>query len=423
MANESALTVSLEEFGLSRYEARAYVTLITRGTMSAGDLAFYSDIPRPKIYPTMRKLTNKNLALMSNSKSVMMCTAVKPEDAFDEIIHEQIQKVTAMNALVADLKKASEENRKSSDSEERRYIQVGTSSVPGRIRSMIEEARASITIISDMWGLGLLAECKEQLLAAQKKDIAIRCIIPYEQICSKLHRSLPGSIEIRAAHTAGNYIIFDATEVLILDNTNGCGSVFPATSTFGTVQTAMFEDMWSRSMRTDPLVDMTSSEAQEICNIIETVNVAGLSYVLNNESGHSRKASRTSTAAAAAAATSKSSNQKDHDANKKNSRHEIPELYGLLEREGIILEKRPLYDVMCMFDSIMQITCAGHARLESGDRSITVETPQSGSANALPWITILEGLLRRRGYDIKTIHQAGSKPDGNEKTHIRLGRI
>jgi len=55
MVNEHALTVSLEEFGLSQYEAQAYVARISKGTISASDLAYYSDLPRTKVYPTLLK--------------------------------------------------------------------------------------------------------------------------------------------------------------------------------------------------------------------------------------------------------------------------------------------------------------------------------------------------------------------------------
>ena len=88
MVNEHVLTVSLEEFGLSKYEAQAYVSLIAKGTISASELAYYSEIPRTKIYPTLLKLENKKLVIISKSKPIM-CTAIAPEDAFDGIIHEQ----------------------------------------------------------------------------------------------------------------------------------------------------------------------------------------------------------------------------------------------------------------------------------------------------------------------------------------------
>ena len=64
MVNEQMLTVSLEEFGLSKYESQAYVALISKGTISASELAYYSEVPRTKIYPTLLKL--KNIIIIIN---------------------------------------------------------------------------------------------------------------------------------------------------------------------------------------------------------------------------------------------------------------------------------------------------------------------------------------------------------------------
>ena len=48
MVNEQVLTVSLEEFGLSKYESQAYVALISKGTISASELAYYSEVQEQK---------------------------------------------------------------------------------------------------------------------------------------------------------------------------------------------------------------------------------------------------------------------------------------------------------------------------------------------------------------------------------------
>ena len=286
MEGESALTVSLEELGLSRYEARAYVALITKGTMSAGDLAFYSEIPRAKIYSTMKKLASKNLAITSNTKSAMVCTAVRPEDAFDGIIHEQIQKVTAMNALVADLKNISEMNRRAGDSEEKRYMQIGTGSVLPKLQEMTISAEASITITADDGGLGLLSGCRDQLLAAQKKDVRIRCVIPHGEVCSEQHRALPRGVEARASHgVSGSCIVFDGTDVMILDGADGRGAVFESAPTLGSAHTAIFEKMWSESMPVDVLADMAPEDARQICRIISTTGTGGLQYLLGEMAG------------------------------------------------------------------------------------------------------------------------------------------
>lgn len=403
MEGESELTVSLEELGLSRYEARAYVALITKGTMSAGDLAFYSEIPRAKIYSTMKKLASKNLAITSNTKSAMVCTAVRPEDAFDGIIHKQIQKVTAMNALVEDLKNVSEMNRRAGDSEEKRYMQIGTGSVLPKLQEMTLNAEASITITADDGGLGLLSGCRDQLLAAQKKDVRIRCIIPHGEVCSESHRALPRGVESRASHSApGSCIVFDGTDVMILDGDDGRGAVFESAPTLGSAHTAIFEKAWSESIPIDALADMVPEDARQICRIISTTGTGGLQYLLGEMA---RTASR---------------NGDGGDYNGHAAR-----LYGLLERDGIAPDsKRPLEEVLGMFDAIMQITCSGSACIDARGRNVTIESPQN-SSSSLPWVSMLEGYLRGRGYAIRTARQSSPPPkhgDAGERFHMRIDK-
>lgn len=388
MATDDVLTVSLEEFGLSRYEARIYVTLISRGTMTAGDLAYYTKIPRTKIYPTVTKLESKNLATTSNGKPVM-CTAVPPEDAFDAIIYEHIEKVTAMNSLVAELKKKSEENKRSGDSKGMRYLQMRTNRVFDQLRTMIEGAESSIMIMADQWGLRLLAECRAQLVTTQRKNMDVRAIIPEEQIGSAAFRSIPNGIEVRASKITQNYMVFDATEVLILDNRDGQGAAFTSADILGSNQIGMFETLWETAIRTDVLADMTSGEAREICSIMHAINKRGLPHIIESimRSGST-----------------------EHN------------LYRLLESEGIELKKRSLDDLLVMIDTIMQITCSGHASLESGSQSITVESPLN-SGTSLPWAAVLDNYLQERGYSTRTILQRGAADSSNgEKTHIHLSK-
>jgi len=211
MVNEHALTVSLEEFGLSKYEAQAYVSLIAKGTITASELAYYSEIPRTKIYPTLLKLEKKKLTIISKSKPIM-CTAIAPEDAFDGIIHEQINKVDAMNTLVSNLKRASEESRKSRGSEEKRYFQLGTNNVLAQLQTMIEGSRSSIKIMADQWGFGLLAECKEQLVSVLRRNLDVKLLVQPTQICSESYRTIPDGVEIRASEITQNCFIFDETD-------------------------------------------------------------------------------------------------------------------------------------------------------------------------------------------------------------------
>lgn len=385
MVNEHVLTVSLEEFGLSKYEAQAYVSLIAKGTISASELAYYSEIPRTKIYPTLLKLENKKLVIISKSKPIM-CTAIAPEDAFDGIIHEQINKVNAMNTLISNLKKASEESRKSRGSEEKRYFHLSANNVLTQMQTMIEGSKSSIKIITDQWGFGLLAECKEQLLSVLRRDLDVKVLVSPSQICSESHRSIPDGVEIRASEITQNCFIFDETELLMINNENGKGAIFSSTEILGINQEKVFSNIWKNAIKTKALADMTKAEAQEIYKIIKTVNEAGLTYLLNS---------------------TMISKKSDAD------------MFKLLEKNGISLKSKTLDDIIEIMDAVMQITCSGHVNFEANTKNITVES-KLNSGHSLPWVSILDGCLQKQGYKTRTVYQNNSNK--GEKVLIKISK-
>ena len=385
MVNEHSLTVSLEEFGLSQYEAQAYVALIAKGTISASELAYYSEIPRTKIYPTLLKLENKKLAIISKSKPIM-CTAIAPEDAFDGIIHEQINKVNAMNTLVSSLKKASEESRKSRGSEEKRYFHISANNVLKQLQTMIEGSKSSVKIMTDQWGLGLLAECKEQLLSVLRRNLDVKLLVTPGQICSESYRTIPDGVEIRATEITQNCFIFDEIEILMVNNDNGKGAIFSSTEILGANQEKVFSNIWKNATKTKALADMTKSEAHEIYKIIKTVNETGLMYILNS--------------------------------NIVSKKPEF-EMLKLLEKNGVSLKSKSLDDVIEMTDAIIQITCSGHVNFEANTKNITIES-KLNSGHSLPWVSILDGYLQKKGYKTRTVYQNNSSK--GEKVHIKISK-
>ena len=385
MVNEHALTVSLEEFGLSKYEAQAYVTLISKGTISASELAYYSDLPRTKVYPTLLKLESKKLAIISKSKPIM-CTSIAPEDAFDPIIHEQINKVNAMNTLVSKLKKASEECRKSRGSEEKRYYQLSANNVLGQLQTMIDGSKSSIRITIDQWGLGLLSECKNQLLSVIRRNLDVKIIIPPLLIGSESQRRLPDGVKVRASDVVQNCFIFDETEILIVSEENGKGVNFSSTEILGSNQGKLFSNIWRGAFKTECLADMTKSEAQETYKLIKIVNENGLSHILNSAIA---------------------SKKLDTD------------LVKLLEKNGINLKAKSLDDVIEMLDAAMQIMCSGHVNFDANTNNITVES-KLNSGHSLPWVSILDGYLQKKGYKTRMVFQNNSNK--GEKTHIKISK-
>ena len=385
MVNEHALTVSLEEFGLSKYEAQAYVALISKGTISASELSYYSDIPRTKVYPTLLKLENKKLVIISKSKPIM-CTAIAPEDAFDSIIHEQINKVNAMNTLVSKLKKASEESRKTRGSEEKRYYQISANNVLSQLQKMIEGSKSSIQIAVDQWGLGLISECKDQLLSVIRRNLDVKTLVPTGLIGSEAFRAIPDGIKIRASDVVQNCFIFDETEVLMVSEENGKGVNFSSTEILGNNQSKLFSNIWKNAIKTESLADMTKTESQEIYKIIKIINENGLNHVLNS------------------LIVSKKSDS---------------DMIKLLEKNGVNLKTKSLDDVIEMIDAAMQIMCSGHVNFDANNKNITIES-KINSGHSLPWVSILDGYLQKKGYKTRMVFQNNSNK--GEKTHIKISK-
>ncbi|MGD8918171.1 MAG: helix-turn-helix domain-containing protein [Nitrosopumilaceae archaeon] len=385
MVNEHALTVSLEEFGLSKYEAQAYVALISKGTISASELSYYSDIPRTKVYPTLLKLENKKLVIISKSKPIM-CTAIAPEDAFDSIIHEQINKVNAMNTLVSKLKKASEESRKTRGSEEKRYYQISANNVLSQLQKMIEGSKSSIQIAVDQWGLGLISECKDQLISVIRRNLDVKTLVPTGLIGSEAYRAIPDGVKIRASDVVQNCFIFDEIEILMVSEENGKGVNFSSTEILGNNQSKLFSNIWKNAIKTESLADMTKSESQEVYKIIKIINESGLSYVLNS------------------LIVSKKSDS---------------DMIKLLEKNGVNLKTKTLDDVIEMIDAAMQIMCSGHVNFDANNKNITIES-KLNSGHSLPWVSVLDGYLQKKGYKTRMVFQ--NNTNKGEKTHIKISK-
>lgn len=383
MAKDRALTVSLEEFGLSKYEARAYVALISRGTISASELAYYADLPRTKVYPILLKLEKKRLVIISKSKPIM-CTATAPEDAFDDIIHEQIDKVNAMNTLITKLKQVSEDSKKERGAEEKRYFNLNANNVLNQLRLMIDGSKFAIHIMVDPWGLNLLVECKDELLAVLRRDLDVKIIVPPSQIGSEAFQKIPEGAKVRMSDTVQNCFIFDDTELLIIDSDNGKGAIFSSTEVLGSSQTNIFNYSWKNALKTNSLADLTKSDAQEVCHIIQVVNHYGLGHVLTSAF---------------------------------ISKNKETNLLRLLENNGINLNSKTLKEMIVIIDSTLQVTCSGKASFDSNNNNITIESKMN-TGHSLPWVAVLEGYLHKQGYKTRMVLQNLS--NRGEKVHIKI---
>ncbi|KYH26612.1 HTH-type sugar sensing transcriptional regulator TrmB [Halalkalicoccus paucihalophilus] len=90
-----------EQFNLGEYEIDAYLTVLEHGQLTASEIADRTDIPQPRVYDTVRSLSDRGLVELRETRP-MQIIAVDPDEAFgrvrgslDEMVDELEARYTA----------------------------------------------------------------------------------------------------------------------------------------------------------------------------------------------------------------------------------------------------------------------------------------------------------------------------------------
>ncbi|WP_311171588.1 HTH-type sugar sensing transcriptional regulator TrmB [Halobellus ordinarius] len=73
-----------ERFDLGEYEIEAYLAVLEHGELTASEIADRTEIPQPRVYDTVRSLSDRGLVELRESRP-MKIVAVDPEDAFGNV--------------------------------------------------------------------------------------------------------------------------------------------------------------------------------------------------------------------------------------------------------------------------------------------------------------------------------------------------
>lgn len=245
--NNTELVMSLEEFGLSKYEAKAYLTMIGKGSLSASEIAYYSNLPRTKVYPTLKKLEKKKLSVISQQKPVI-CSPISPEEAFGEIVELHERRLKNMKKIVEVLQRINNEAQSPAGSEEKRYFILDPTSALERVANLIASSRSSVNAILDVWGIRLISQCKLSLLRAINSGIKIRLVIANQCIGNESLFSLPEGINFKVGEVSSNMIIIDSNNMISIDGSNGKAAIFMSMDIFGLSQMKIFDEKWNSAL-------------------------------------------------------------------------------------------------------------------------------------------------------------------------------
>ena len=81
---EAALEQVITRFDLGEYEIAAYLAVLEHGELTASEIAENADIPQPRVYDTVRSLSEVGLVELKESRP-MKVLAIDPREAFGDI--------------------------------------------------------------------------------------------------------------------------------------------------------------------------------------------------------------------------------------------------------------------------------------------------------------------------------------------------
>jgi HTH-type transcriptional regulator, sugar sensing transcriptional regulator len=377
---------SLEEFGLSKYEARAYLTMIGKGSLAVSEIAYYANLPRTKVYQTVKKLEKKKLAVISKQKP-LICSAIPPEEAFAEIVNLHDRRVRNMKKIVDSLQKINDESQRPKGSEERRYFILDANSTLEKISSLIADSRSSVTATLDPWGLRLVSQCKPSVVRALTSGVRLRMILGSQCIGNENVFQLPDGVELRTAEVVSNLIIIDSSYMVSIDSSNGKAAFFASTDSFAMLQAKNFEEVWSSASDMKYLLDMqpeVAGKAVELIRIVENGLAAKmLEYAI--------------------------------------SRLDMPaELVEVIdERCGLKISGMSASEMMDLIDSALKISCLGGLKHDRNNNIVSLQS-KLDNKQILPWALVLASYFKFTGNEPRIMQQQQQQQQQEQGKSVQL---
>jgi HTH-type transcriptional regulator, sugar sensing transcriptional regulator len=360
------LVANLEEFGLSKYESMAYITLVSRGTLGASEIAYYSNLPRTKIYTTLKKLERKKLSTISSQKP-MIASATPPSEGFGEIITLEERRLASMRSILNSLKKLREQGKKSY--EEKKYLILEPNVVVQKIEELISSAKSNIDLILDSWGRNVVFQCKTSLSEIARKGVKINMLLGIESIYKDSVETFPNGVEIKSDNVSGNILIFDFKKIVFIDSTNGKASLILTTDPFGFSYIKLFDEKWKKALRINPgmLTNKIPKGALTLYKMVENE----LSQILLELS-------------------------LKHDDN-------YTYLIDEIEKFDNEINCKSIEEIVSTIDYALRISYSGYLKYEGQNNMLQLHF-DSKEKSAVPWALIITAYIKKFGNDAKIIY-------------------
>jgi sugar-specific transcriptional regulator TrmB len=211
-----------DRFDLGEYEIDAYLAVLDQGQLTASEIAEHTDIPQPRVYDTVRSLSDRGLVELRESRPLRV-VAVDPEDAFSDV-------QTSLSEMVDAL-----EGRYTAPARDTEAVSLvkSRSTILRYFEEVIEAAEFELVLSATP---DLVRRFEDQLAAAADRGVSVDLLVTpgarapdpaeyeYGAIC-RVARARQGITTPVIAVADGEYSVY-ATQDALRDDQDRYGVIF-----------------------------------------------------------------------------------------------------------------------------------------------------------------------------------------------------
>ena len=170
MIPDEKVVTALQRMGLTYYGAKAYAALVTMGPSSPGEISKEAEVPRSKVYETLKRLEDEGWARVNRGRPLTY-KPVYPKDVIGE--HR-----VKLNAEIdyASTELASLYDRHVDRDAPNVKVLRGMENIVSRIEEMVSRSKHDVCMLGALYTKKEIAHINRYLASARKRGVNVRII-------------------------------------------------------------------------------------------------------------------------------------------------------------------------------------------------------------------------------------------------------
>ena len=201
----------VEYAGLSEYEAKVYLCLVGLGSSGARKLSLFCDVPRTKVYGTLKKLIDYGL-VVEIPGSPKRFVPSSPDDAFRAILNIVRNKAMDFTSVVRTLVETHESMKEDSFPQKKIVWYLNNDSdIIRNCKEIIGKSKETVTILANDDGLSLLFNFTHRLLdELRDKGVEVKLYSPLDPKTNPLARELSYLFDVKKVEVVTPMLFIDS---------------------------------------------------------------------------------------------------------------------------------------------------------------------------------------------------------------------